>query len=76
MTDSKHRPIRSFVMRGGRLTVAQQHALEELWPHYGIEQRETVLDFDDYFDQQADVVVEIGFGSLQVAEYIFNRAAQ
>ncbi len=63
MTDGTHRPIRSFVMRGGRLTVAQQHALDELWPHYGIEQRETVLDSDDYFDQQADIIVEIGFGN-------------
>lgn len=50
-------------MRGGRLTVAQQHALDELWPHYGIEQRESLLDFDDYFDRPADVIVEIGFGN-------------
>jgi len=65
MTDEKHRPIRSFVVRGGRLTVAQQHALDELWPHYGIETHETVLDFDDYFERPADVIVEIGFGNGQ-----------
>lgn len=65
MTENKPRPIRSFVMRGGRLTVAQQHALDELWPHFGIEQHETLLDFDDYFDQPADVIVEIGFGNGQ-----------
>ena len=64
MTEPTHpRKIRSFVLRKGRLTVAQQHALDELWPHYGIENRETVLDFDDYFDRQADVIVEIGFGN-------------
>lgn len=57
------RPIRSYVLRGGRLTVAQQHALDELWPHYGIERHETVLDFDDFFDRRADVIVEIGFGN-------------
>ena len=50
-------------MRGGRLTVAQQLALDELWPHYGIEQRETLLDFEDYFDHVADIIVEIGFGN-------------
>lgn len=50
-------------MRGGRLTTAQQHALDELWPHYGIEQHDTLLDFDDYFDHPADVIVEIGFGN-------------
>ena len=63
MTDEKHRSIRSFVLRKGRLTTAQQHALDELWPHYGIERGETVLDFDDHFDRPADVIVEIGFGN-------------
>jgi tRNA (guanine-N7-)-methyltransferase len=64
MTEATHkRNIRSFVLRKGRLTTAQQHALDELWPHYGIENRETVLDFDDYFDRQAEVIVEIGFGN-------------
>ena len=63
MTDPKHRNIRSFVLRKGRLTVAQRHALDELWPYYGIERRDTLLDFDDYFDRPADVIVEIGFGN-------------
>ena len=63
MTDPKHRNIRSFVLRKGRLTVAQQHALDELWPHYGIEPGETVIDFEDHFDHAADVIVEIGFGN-------------
>lgn len=63
MTEPKHRSIRSFVLRKGRLTIAQQHALDELWPHYGIENLETVLDFDDHFDRPAEVIVEIGFGN-------------
>jgi len=63
MTDNKHRNIRSFVLRKGRLTIAQQHALDELWPHYGIERGTTVLDFAEHFDRPADVVVEIGFGN-------------
>ena len=63
MTEPTHRTIRSFVLRKGRLTVAQQHALDELWPHYGIERRETLLDFDDHFDRPAEVIVEIGFGN-------------
>lgn len=72
MTEPNHRNIRSFVLRKGRLTIAQQHALDELWPHYGIENGETVLDFDDHFDRSADVIVEIGFGNgestLQMAQ--------
>ena len=63
MSDPQHRTIRSYVIRGGRLTVAQQHALDELWPHYGIQQGKAHMDFDDYFDRPADVIVEIGFGN-------------
>ena len=63
MNESKHRNIRSFVLRKGRLTIAQQNALDELWPYYGINRAETVLDFDDHFDRSADVIVEIGFGN-------------
>jgi len=63
MTDKHKRPIRSFVLRGGRLTAAQQHALDELWPHFGIDHHDTLLDFNDYFDHPANVIVEIGFGN-------------
>ena len=63
MTEKHQRPIRSYVLRGGRLTAAQQNALDELWPHYGIDHHETVLDFDDYFERLAEVIVEIGFGN-------------
>lgn len=63
MTDQHKRPIRSFVLRGGRLTVAQQHALNELWPHFGISQHESLLEYEDYFDQSGEVIVEIGFGN-------------
>lgn len=63
MNDKKHRNIRSFVLRKGRLTTAQQHALDELWPHYGIENSEVTLDFEDHFERPADVIVEIGFGN-------------
>jgi len=63
MTESKHRTIRSYVLRKGRLTTAQQLALDELWPYYGIERTEAVLVFEDHFQRSADVIVEIGFGN-------------
>lgn len=63
MTEANRRNIRSFVLRKGRLTVAQQHALDELWPHYGIENAATILDFEDHFERPADVIVEVGFGN-------------
>jgi len=61
--EQNHRPIRSFVLRGGRLTAAQQRALEELWPRYGIDAGETMLEFDELFGRAGEVIVEIGFGN-------------
>ena len=61
---SRHkRPIRSFVRRTGRLTPSQQRALDELWPTYGVNFSETMLDFAKTFGRDAPVVLEIGFGN-------------
>lgn len=63
-TDSRHhRPVRSFVIRGGRATVAQQRALDELWPVYGVEFSTTPLDLDAVFGRRAPRMLEIGFGA-------------
>jgi tRNA (guanine-N7-)-methyltransferase len=32
-----HRPIRSFVLREGRLTAGQERAFRDLWPRFGID---------------------------------------
>ena len=38
--DAAHRrSVRSFVVRAGRMTVAQERAWHELWPRYGIDWR-------------------------------------
>lgn len=63
MNDPKHRPIRSFVLRGGRLTHAQQNALDELWPRYGIDDGTGFVDFAEHFGNTSDVIMEIGFGN-------------
>lgn len=60
-----HRPIRSFVRRSGRLTEGQARALETLWPRFGIEVSNTALDFQQLFQRQAPVFLEIGFGMGQ-----------
>jgi tRNA (guanine-N7-)-methyltransferase len=58
------RTIRSFVTRAGRITEAQQRALEESWPKYGVEFDGTqTLDLDALFGRRAPRVVEIGFGN-------------
>ncbi|MGE0080430.1 MAG: tRNA (guanosine(46)-N7)-methyltransferase TrmB [Thiohalomonadaceae bacterium] len=59
---SQLRTVRSFVRRQGRITVAQERALEELWPRFGIEAGEEPLDLDALFGRKAPRVLEIGFG--------------
>ena len=55
--------IRSYVRREGRITGAQEEALERLWPRYGIEPTGAPLDPAAIFGRSAPLVVEIGFGS-------------
>ena len=57
------RSIRSFVTRAGRITPAQERALEELWPRYGIEFAPHRLDAAALFGRSAPLTVEIGFGN-------------
>ncbi|MEO8304400.1 MAG: tRNA (guanosine(46)-N7)-methyltransferase TrmB [Betaproteobacteria bacterium] len=56
------RPIRSFVLRQGRLSPAQQRALDTLLPTYGIPVAAEPPDFDRAFGRSAPRVLEIGFG--------------
>jgi len=64
LTDSDHsRAIRSFVTRSGRITPAQERALEELWPHYGVEVTAAAVDLDALYGRHARRVAEIGFGN-------------
>jgi len=57
------RPIRSFVRRAGRLTPSQQRALDELWPTYGVDLGNEMLDLKSMFGRSAPTVLEIGFGN-------------
>jgi len=59
----KRRPIRSFVLRQGRVTNAQQHALDNHWSSYGIDYSEQILSFNKLFNNENEVIVEIGFGN-------------
>jgi len=60
------RPIRSFVRREGRITKAQERALTELWPRYGVDAGDAPLDLCALFGRKAPVHVEIGFGNGDV----------
>jgi len=54
--------IRSYVLRQGRLTAAQQRACDIYLPRYGIPYRDAPLDLDAVFGRAAPKIVEIGFG--------------
>jgi len=61
--DSLHkRPIRSYVVRGGRLTPSQQQAMSTLWPEYGLDNDGGFIDRQAVFGRRAELVFEIGFG--------------
>ncbi|MGL6223806.1 MAG: hypothetical protein ACRC6L_09520, partial [Steroidobacteraceae bacterium] len=60
---ARHRAIRSFVVRAGRMTVAQDRAWRELWPSLGIENGAEPIDFATAFGRDAPVSLEIGFGN-------------
>jgi tRNA (guanine-N7-)-methyltransferase len=47
----------------GRATAAQQRAMTELWPVYGIEFTNSVIDLNSAFGREAPRMIEIGFGN-------------
>ncbi|MCH8307192.1 MAG: tRNA (guanosine(46)-N7)-methyltransferase TrmB [Proteobacteria bacterium] len=66
------RTIRSFVRRAGRLTPSQAQALQELWPVFGIDFSDELIDLDSVFGRAAPSVLEIGFGN---GETLVEQAA-
>ncbi|HVC17839.1 MAG TPA: tRNA (guanosine(46)-N7)-methyltransferase TrmB [Rhodanobacter sp.] len=62
-TPDTMRRIRSFVLREGRMTPAQQRAFDAHWSRYGIDYRGMLHDFAASFGRQAPLVMEIGFGN-------------
>lgn len=74
MTDPRHaqrageaphdaRRVRSFVLRQGRTTSAQEQAFDRHWTQFGIDYRGTPRDLETVFARAAPVVLEIGFGN-------------
>lgn len=59
------RRIKSFVLRAGRITPAQERALVDLWPKYGLDVG-AALDFERIFGRDSRRCLEIGFGTGEV----------
>lgn len=56
------RPVRSFVVRSGRLTTSQKKALDLYWCRYVVEFHGQALEAKTLFGNERPLVVEIGFG--------------
>jgi tRNA (guanine-N7-)-methyltransferase len=57
-----HRPLRSFVLRAGRMGSGQQKALETLAPRFLLPYAPQPIDWAASFGRSAPRVLEIGFG--------------
>lgn len=83
MTDPRHaerrpetpdeaRRVRSFVLRQGRITPAQQQAFDRHWPRYGMDYLGQPRDLSALFGRAAPTILEIGFGN---GEQLLHAAA-
>jgi tRNA (guanine-N7-)-methyltransferase len=67
--EAGQRKVRSFVLRQGRFSPAQQRAFDVLWPRFGLDYTGEPRDFDAAFGRNAPRVVEIGFGNGDALRY-------
>ena len=67
---SLRRPVRSYVLRGGRMGSGQVRALAELAPRFVLPFSQTPLDAAAVFGRRAPLVLEVGFGMGQATAAI------
>ena len=60
--DKSKLPIRSFVIRSGRMTDAQRTGLDSHLKQWGLTLSEDIIDYANAFGNQNPLVMEIGFG--------------
>ena len=56
------RAVRSYKLRGRRITEGQQEAWDRLWPVFGIEHSEKKINLAELFPDSKRIIMEIGFG--------------
>jgi tRNA (guanine-N7-)-methyltransferase len=54
--------VRTYRLRGSRITGPQQSALDKYWGIYGMEYSENFIDIPGLFPDVRNVILEIGFG--------------
>lgn len=68
-----HRTIRSFVLRQGHMTAAQQRAIDELWQPFGVDYQNENIDLNQIFNRENPKILEIGFGMGTATAEIAQR---
>lgn len=63
---SGYRPIRSYVLRQGRLTRAQEQAIARHWDEFGVTHHDEPLDLFELFRRLAPTALDIGAGMGEV----------
>ena len=76
MEEPHRRPIRSFVLRQGRVSNAQQRAHDTLLPRFGIPYSPQILDLNAVFGRRAPRVLEIGFGMGETTAVIAGQHSE
>ena len=60
---TKRNTIRSYVKREGRLTSAQQYALNNYWDKHGVNFNADSLDLQSLYKRRAPLILDIGVGT-------------
>ncbi|MDO4433299.1 MAG: tRNA (guanosine(46)-N7)-methyltransferase TrmB [Alysiella sp.] len=69
----RHRSIKSFVLRQGHMTAAQQKAIDDNWTRFGIDFQAALMDLNQIFARPAPKILEIGFGMGVATAQIAQR---
>lgn len=67
------RNIKSFVLRQGHMTAAQQRAIDTQWSKFGVDYRPHKIDLNSTFQRTAPKILEIGFGMGTATATIAQR---
>ena len=70
---SRQKSIRSFTVRAGRITQAQQNAYQLYWSSYGLDLEQGLIDQQAIFGNSNPLIMEIGFG---MGESLFNMCTE
>ena len=74
----KKRPIRTYILRQGRITAAQTKAIQDNFQKHAVNFENKIINFGDIFkNKNSDLILEIGFGmgtsTAEIAKSNLNK---